>query len=59
MGNDLSNIDHSSFDADEIRRLRKRFRKLDEDGSGSISIEEVLAFLLLMFLLFFLAAGPA
>ncbi|KAF4525595.1 hypothetical protein B566_EDAN015533 [Ephemera danica] len=32
----------SNFDADEIRRLGKRFRKLDLDNSGSLSIDEFM-----------------
>jgi len=31
------------FDADEIRRLGKRFRKLDLDGSGTLSVEEFMS----------------
>ena len=30
-------------DADEIRRLGKRFRKLDLDGSGTLSVEEFMS----------------
>ena len=30
-------------DADEIRRLGKRFRKLDLDNSGSLSVEEFMS----------------
>jgi Ca2+-binding EF-hand superfamily protein len=33
----------TAFDADEIRRLGKRFKKLDLDGSGSLSIEEFMS----------------
>ncbi|CAG2058988.1 unnamed protein product, partial [Timema podura] len=33
----------SNFDADEIRRLGKRFRKLDLDNSGSLSIDEFMS----------------
>ncbi|XP_050733076.1 calcineurin subunit B type 2 isoform X2 [Eriocheir sinensis] len=33
----------SNFDADEIRRLGKRFRKLDLDNSGSLSVEEFMS----------------
>nr|CAD7392845.1 unnamed protein product [Timema cristinae] len=38
-------INHSYFtvDADEIRRLGKRFRKLDLDNSGSLSIDEFMS----------------
>ena len=32
----------STVEPDEIRRLGKRFRKLDLDGSGSLSIEEFM-----------------
>jgi serine/threonine-protein phosphatase 2B regulatory subunit len=30
-------------DADEIRRLGKRFKKLDVDGSGSLSVQEFMS----------------
>jgi len=33
----------STFDQDELRRLGKRFRKLDLDGSGSLSVEEFMS----------------
>lgn len=33
----------SNFDADEIRRLGKRFRKLDLDNSGSLSVDEFMS----------------
>ena len=33
----------STVDADEIRRLGKRFRKLDLDGSGTLSVEEFMS----------------
>ncbi|CAI9722077.1 calcineurin subunit B type 1 [Octopus vulgaris] len=33
----------SNFDADEIKRLGKRFRKLDLDNSGSLSIDEFMS----------------
>jgi len=36
-------MDGAVFDADEIRRLGKRFKKLDLDGSGSLSIEEFMS----------------
>lgn len=44
--NSLSN--HNLFiihtvDADEIRRLGKRFRKLDLDNSGALSIDEFMS----------------
>jgi len=32
----------ATFDADEIRRLGKRFKKLDVDGSGSLSVQEFM-----------------
>lgn len=32
-----------SVDADEIRRLGKRFRKLDLDNSGSLSVDEFMS----------------
>merc|ERR1712087_60190 len=33
----------SHFDPDEIARLRKRFKKLDLDNSGSLSVEEFMS----------------
>ncbi|KAK5070962.1 Calcineurin subunit B [Lithohypha guttulata] len=33
----------SNFDKDEVDRLRKRFMKLDKDGSGTIEREEFLS----------------
>lgn len=33
----------SSVDADEIKRLGKRFKKLDLDNSGSLSVEEFMS----------------
>lgn len=36
-------MDGTSFDKDEIDRLRKRFMKLDKDGSGTIEKDEFLA----------------
>ena len=36
-------MDGVAFDQDEIKRLGKRFKKLDLDGSGSISIEEFMS----------------
>jgi serine/threonine-protein phosphatase 2B regulatory subunit len=33
----------SLVDADEIRRLGKRFKKLDIDGSGSLSVQEFMS----------------
>lgn len=34
---------YSSVDVDEIRRLGKRFRKLDLDNSGALSIDEFMS----------------
>ena len=36
-------FDLFSVDAEEIRRLGKRFKKLDTDRSGSLSIEEFMS----------------
>lgn len=33
----------SPVDADEIKRLGKRFKKLDLDNSGSLSVEEFMS----------------
>jgi serine/threonine-protein phosphatase 2B regulatory subunit len=33
----------SEVDADEIKRLGKRFRKLDLDNSGSLSVDEFMS----------------
>jgi hypothetical protein len=33
---------YNLVEPDEIRRLGKRFRKLDLDGSGSLSVEEFM-----------------
>ncbi|TRY81604.1 hypothetical protein DNTS_031000 [Danionella cerebrum] len=33
----------AAFDADEIKRLGKRFKKLDLDNSGSLSVEEFMS----------------
>ncbi|KAJ8046074.1 Calcineurin subunit B type 2 [Holothuria leucospilota] len=33
----------SNFDADEIRRLGKRFKKLDIDNSGALSVDEFMS----------------
>lgn len=43
--NILSNryLSLSSVDADEIKRLGKRFKKLDLDNSGSLSVEEFMS----------------
>jgi len=32
-----------NFDAEEIKRLARRFKKLDLDGSGSLSIDEFMS----------------
>ena len=32
----------TNFDAEEIKRLGKRFKKLDLDNSGSLSVEEFM-----------------
>lgn len=31
------------FDQDEIKRLGKRFKKLDSDSSGALSVEEFMS----------------
>ncbi|KAK8392844.1 hypothetical protein O3P69_013106 [Scylla paramamosain] len=41
--NSSSDYGFQMFDADEIRRLGKRFRKLDLDNSGSLSVEEFMS----------------
>lgn len=33
----------TNFDAYELRRLARRFKKLDLDGSGSLSVEEFMS----------------
>ena len=33
----------TNFDAEEIKRLGKRFRKLDLDNSGALSVEEFMS----------------
>ena len=44
MGNEASlPMNCAAFDSDEIKRLGKRFKKLDLDGSGSLSIEEFMS----------------
>ncbi|XP_063413148.1 calcineurin subunit B type 1-like isoform X1 [Mytilus trossulus] len=45
QGNHNSIDDHlaSNFDADEVRRLGKRFCKLDKDNSGSLSVDEFMS----------------
>ena len=44
MGNETSlPMNCAAFDSEEIKRLGKRFKKLDLDGSGSLSIEEFMS----------------
>ena len=45
MGNEASLLQGEAinFDAEEIRRLGKRFRKLDLDNSGTLSVEEFMS----------------
>jgi len=44
MGNEASlPMNCTEFDAEEIKRLGKRFKKLDLDKSGSLSIEEFMS----------------
>ena len=45
MGNEMGTfqMEGVAFGQDEIKRLGKRFKKLDLDGSGSISIEEFMS----------------
>ncbi|VDN09610.1 unnamed protein product [Dibothriocephalus latus] len=44
MGNETSLPELcSTFDVEEIKRLGKRFKKLDLDGSGSLSVEEFMS----------------
>ena len=44
MGNESSlPMEAINFDAEEIRRLGKRFRKLDLDNSGTLSVEEFMS----------------
>merc|ERR1711942_488027 len=44
MGNQASSIyERVDLDSDEIRRLEKRFRKLDTNDSGTLSPEEITA----------------
>ena len=33
----------TNFDAEEIKRLGKRFKKLDLDNSGSLSVDEFMS----------------
>ena len=45
MGQNSSSTQATSdvFSSDEVQRLEKRFRKLDSDASGSISIAEFIS----------------
>jgi len=43
MGNANSSVGGACFDAEEIRRLEKRFRKLDTNGSGSLTPDELMS----------------
>ncbi|KAL9088638.1 MAG: hypothetical protein Q9159_002973 [Coniocarpon cinnabarinum] len=48
MGQDQSQMlekiaESSNFDRDEVERLRKRFLKLDKDGSGTLEASEFLS----------------
>ncbi|KAF7255451.1 hypothetical protein P879_02123 [Paragonimus westermani] len=44
MGNEASLPELcSTFDVEEIKRLAKRFKKLDLDGSGSLSVKEFMS----------------
>uniref|UniRef100_H2QI03 Dynein axonemal assembly factor 10 n=2 Tax=Pan troglodytes TaxID=9598 RepID=H2QI03_PANTR len=43
LGTFLKNSCFLFFDADEIKRLGKRFKKLDLDNSGSLSVEEFMS----------------
>jgi len=45
MGNEASlPLDMcATFDAEEIKRLGKRFKKLDLDNSGSLSVDEFMS----------------
>lgn len=44
MGNEASLPELcSTFDGEEIKRLAKRFKKLDLDGSGSLSVKEFMS----------------
>lgn len=42
MGNSHS-AENTAFTSDEVKRLSKRFRKLDSDRSGKLSLQELLA----------------
>ncbi|ELW64091.1 Calcineurin subunit B type 1 [Tupaia chinensis] len=39
----MAGADEQKVDADEIKRLGKRFKKLDLDNSGSLSVEEFMS----------------
>ena len=45
MGQNSSSTQATSdvFSSDEVQRLEKRFKKLDSDASGSISIAEFIS----------------
>ena len=45
MSNEIGTLplDGIAFDSEEIKRLGKRFKKLDLDGSGPLSIEEFMS----------------
>uniref|UniRef100_A0A8K9WW49 EF-hand domain-containing protein n=1 Tax=Oncorhynchus mykiss TaxID=8022 RepID=A0A8K9WW49_ONCMY len=42
-GQPISSSNRQNVDADEIKRLGKRFKKLDLDNSGSLSVEEFMS----------------
>ena len=39
----MDQIEATNFDAEEIKRLGKRFKKLDLDKSGSLTVEEFMS----------------
>ena len=44
MGNELGTLQaNGTFGSEEVKRLRKRFKKLDADGSGTLSVDEIMA----------------
>ena len=43
----------TNFDAEEIKRLGKRFKKLDLDNSGSLSVDEFMSLPELQQVIFF------
>uniref|UniRef100_A0A1I8F2K5 EF-hand domain-containing protein n=1 Tax=Macrostomum lignano TaxID=282301 RepID=A0A1I8F2K5_9PLAT len=43
MGNTLPVDMCTTFDVEELKRLGKRFKKLDLDGSGSLSVDEFMS----------------